>query len=326
MFKLSLAGLAVIAFALVMLPAGTAAADSAAETDMQVLEQVEVVQSIEEVETMIAELANTEYYSPELLLRYKEYKEQKEEIIFYTVSRGDTLVQIAGTYDVSVSTIKESNKIVNPNLIHPGQELEFPAVNGLLYTVAEGDQLSSLAEKFEVELETIWFANALDSDILEPGMKIVIPGARLSNPTPVKTVSPAVTSRSVDLTNVSLPGLIWPLEGRISSPFGEWRGSDYHRGLDVTGKHGTPIYAAASGTVIASGWKGTYGYMVLIEHNSEVSTLYAHASKLLVKKGDYVEQGQQIARVGSTGRSTGPHLHFELRIDGIQVNPKPHLP
>src|SRR5690554_7452613 len=104
------------------------------------------------------------------------------------------------------------------------------------------------------------------------------------------------------------------------------RGGRLHRGIDITGKTGKTIYAAASGTVVASGWRGSYGYMVEIRHNDQVSTLYAHASKLLVKRGDYVEQGQAIALVGSTGYSTGPHLHFEIRVKGKQINPITLLP
>lgn len=323
MCKLSLASLAVIVLAIVLLPMGTVAADSVETDGSQLISIVDSVQSIEEVEAMIAELANSEYYSPELFLRYKEYKEQKEEVICYTVKKGDTLYSIANTYDVSIETIIESNNISNPNLIHPGQEFSFPATSGLLYTIAEEDELSAIAEKYEVEIESIWFANALDSDNLEPGSLLIIPGAKLPQ---WKPAAARAGSSSVSYANVSLPSFIWPLQGRISSPFNAWRGTYYHRGLDITGRHGSPIYAAASGTVMASGWKGTYGYMVLVQHNSGVSTLYAHASKLLVKKGEYVEQGQLIARVGSTGRSTGPHLHFEVRINGTPVNPRPHLP
>lgn len=309
MFKLSLPAVLAMALIMALLPVGTTAA-----------------QSIEDVEAMVAELANSDYLSPDLCLLYKEYKDQREEVISYTVKKGDTLISIAAGFGVDIASIIESNGIKNPNLIHPGQKLNFPSVSGLLYTVVQGDELSALAEKYQVDLETIWFANALDSGNLEPGSKLVLPGAKLPDP-PIttKVSSRGLLASPVATLNVSVPGLIWPLLGNISSGFG-MRGSRFHRGVDITGKLGKSIYAAASGTVVASGWQGSYGYMVEIRHNDQVSTLYAHASRLLVKKGDYVEQGQAIARVGSTGYSTGPHLHFEVKVNGKQINPRSVLP
>lgn len=309
MFKLSLPALVAIVLIMALLPVGTAAA-----------------QSIADVEAMVAELANSDYLSPDLCLAYKDYKDQREEVITYIVKKGDNLISIAAEFNVSVATISASNGISNPHLIHPGQKLEFPAVTGLLYTIVEGDELSTLAEKYKVDVESIWFANALDSSVLEPGSKLVIPGATLPEPPPVTRVSSRGGSvSSVNMANVNFPGFIWPLIGNISSGFG-MRGGYFHGGIDITGKTGKTIYAAAPGTVVASGWRGTYGYMVEIQHNDEVATLYAHASKLLVKKGDFVEQGQAIARVGSTGYSTGPHLHFEVKVNGKQVNPRTVLP
>jgi murein DD-endopeptidase MepM/ murein hydrolase activator NlpD len=310
MFKLSLPGLVVLALLVaLLLPAGTAAAESVAD-----------------VEAMVAELSTAEYYSPDLCLRYKEYKDQQVEIISYIVKKGDNLISIAAAYSVSVATISASNNITNINLIFPGQKLVFPAVTGLLYTVAEGDELGAIAEKYQVDEETIWFANALDSDTLVPGNKIVLPGAKIIQSSPVKrTTSRGVATSAVNLATISMPGFIWPLQGNISSSFG-MRGRSFHGGIDITSKAGKSIAAAAPGIVIASGWRGSYGYMVEIEHCSGVTSLYAHASKLLVKKGDTVEQGQTIARVGSTGYSTGPHLHFEIVVNGSQVNPRPLLP
>ena len=306
MFKLSLTGLVAIALVMSLLPVGAVTA-----------------KSIEDVEVMIAELENSDYLSPELYSRYRDYKDQREEVITYTVEKGDNLISIAAAFGVTVASICESNGISNPHLIHPGQKLEFPGVPGLLYTVVPGDELLALANKYGVDEETIWFANALDSSELVPGTKLILPGAKLPDPPPKSKV----TSRggSVSMANVTVPGFIWPLLGNISSGFG-MRGRSFHRGIDITSKRGTTISAAASGTVVASGWRGSYGYMVEIRHNEQVATLYAHASKLLVKRGDYVEQGQAIATVGSTGYSTGPHLHFEVKVNGTHVNPRGMLP
>lgn len=275
-------------------------------------------QSIEEVEAMVAELAESDYYSPELCMRYLEYKQQRVKVVSYTVVKGDTLIGIAEKYGVSLATISESNQIENPNLIRVGQQLHFPVVTGLLYTVAQGDDLTDLAEKYEVDYETIWFANALDSRELTPGAFLVIPGAKLPNP--LLRAKP-VSRRG---SQVSC-GFIWPLLGRISSVYGMRNGS-MHRGLDITGRIGTPIYAVASGTVIRACWGGSYGYMVKLQHKSGIRTLYAHASRLNVAVGDSVNQGDVIAYVGSTGYSTGPHLHFEVIVNGCHVNPMSRLP
>lgn len=316
MFKLSLPCVVIVALLVLALPAGTVAASSEDAGDI----------SSEDVAAMVAELADEDNYSPELCFIYKEYKNQRIDTVSYTVKKGDTLISIAETYQVSVATISESNDIANPHLIFPGQELVFPAVSGLLYTVQEGDKLASLAKKYKVDIETIWSANALDSETMVPGLKLVLPGASLPAPPAYKkTVSRASVSRSVNLANVKVPGFIWPVQGRVSSGFG-MRGSFFHGGIDITGKYGTPIGAAASGTVTACGWRGSYGYMIEIQHNSQVATLYAHASKLLVSEGEEVTQGQVIAYVGSTGYSTGPHLHFELKIKGDRVNPRSYLP
>jgi len=310
MFKLGLSGCLVMALLMTVVPAGVAA-------------ESQPVDDMEDVEAMVAELASTEYFSPELYLRYKEYKDQSVDILTYTVTKGDNLYSIAEAFGVSISTISANNKISNPHLIHPGQELVFPQVSGLLYTVKEGDELEEIAKKYKVDAETIWFANALESQALEADTQLVLPGAKL--PTPPKPPMVASRSGSVSLANISMPGFIWPLVGRISSGFG-MRGSRFHAGIDITGKTGKPIVAAASGRVVSCGWRGSYGYMVQVEHNSGVATLYAHASKILVRKGDWVEKGQTIAHVGSTGYSTGPHLHFEVRVNGKQVNPRVLLP
>ena len=119
--------------------------------------------------------------------------------------------------------------------------------------------------------------------------------------------------------------LIRPVGGRITSRFGT-RSSGMHRGLDIAAPTGTPIYAAAAGTVVSSGWSDNgFGYCILISHGNGVQTLYAHCSDLYVSAGEYVSQGEHIAAVGSTGWSTGPHLHLEIRVNGSVVNPQYYL-
>ena len=121
-------------------------------------------------------------------------------------------------------------------------------------------------------------------------------------------------------------GFIRPVTGgTITSPFG-YRSSGFHKGLDIALSTGSPIYASAAGTVTFSGWNSTgYGYLVIIDHGNGFQTYYAHCSALYVSTGQYVSQGQTIAAVGSTGNSTGPHLHLEVRINGVCQNPQNYL-
>lgn len=123
----------------------------------------------------------------------------------------------------------------------------------------------------------------------------------------------------------SVSGLRWPFSGYISSTYGN-RSRDFHKGIDIAGRSGTPFVAAASGRVVEAGWSGGYGNMILIDHGNGIKTRYGHASKILVSIGQRVTKGQTIALLGSTGISTGPHLHFEVIINGNAVNPRNYLP
>ena len=136
------------------------------------------------------------------------------------------------------------------------------------------------------------------------------------------------TSRNMSQANISLGvSLIKPVNGRISSRFGANSRvrSGSHTGLDIATSTGTPIKAAASGTVTFAGWKGSYGNLLVITHSNGIQTYYGHCSKLYVSSGQKISQGQTIAAVGSTGNSTGPHLHFEIRVNGVAYNPQRYV-
>ena len=133
------------------------------------------------------------------------------------------------------------------------------------------------------------------------------------------------TKKKVDYTNTALGiALVKPVEGTITSRFGT-RSRGLHTGLDIANSKGTPIKAAATGVVTYAGYKGSYGYLVVVSHGNGIETYYAHCSRLYVSAGDTVSQGAVIAAVGSTGNSTGPHLHLEIRVNGVAKNPQNYL-
>lgn len=178
----------------------------------------------------------------------------------------------------------------------------------------------TIAEKYETELKEMSTIDNAVSKLYVAPKKVVV--AKKDSPGSVNT-STNVSNNKVNL-GISL---IKPVSGVISSRFGvrsNIRVSS-HTGLDIATSTGTPIVAAASGTVTFSGWKGSYGYLIVITHSNGVQTYYGHCSKLYATTGQKVTQGQTIAAVGSTGNSTGPHLHLEIRVNGVAYNPQNYL-
>ena len=133
----------------------------------------------------------------------------------------------------------------------------------------------------------------------------------------------AAQGQSTSATTSSA-GLIWPVSGPVTSPFG-WRWGRMHEGIDIGVSYGTPIHAAASGTVIYCGWESGYGNLTVLDHGGNLATAYGHQSSIAVSCGQHVNQGDVIGYVGSTGHSTGPHLHFEVRVNGSPVDPMGYL-
>ena len=168
------------------------------------------------------------------------------------------------------------------------------------------------------EMTSIDVADNIFKDIVDRNKPVIIPKAIVK---PKATTSSASVSAST--ANVAAAqGGIWPTTSRyISQPFGTWEWCGYHTGIDLAGRGGDPIYAYKSGLVVFAGWAGLYGNMLKIDHGNGVATWYAHCSKLYVVAGDSVEMGQKVAAEGTTGNSTGNHLHFEMRINGVAVNP-----
>ncbi|AFM02409.1 MULTISPECIES: M23 family metallopeptidase [Desulfitobacterium] len=180
-------------------------------------------------------------------------------------------------------------------------------------TLQEGQSLDDLAKKYQTTRSQILLDNP--SVIANPEATLTI---RENTVQEIPAVVEAL-SRGASLT------WSWPVSGPISSDYG-WRKGEFHHGIDFAIPHGTEILAAREGKVVKAQWIDIYGLTVLLDHGNGVQSLYAHNQKLLVRPGEWVEQGDRIALAGDTGRSTGPHLHFEIRLNGKAVDPKPYLP
>ena len=242
----------------------------------------------------------------------------KPEIIDYEVKKGETLASIASKFGVSVDSIKWSNNLKN-DLIKPGQILKIPPEEGVVHKVAAGENIYSIAKKYDVPAQNIVnfpmndFLD-LDNFTLAVGQYLFVPGGKLvEKPVPAATRFVAQIQAGVRGTS----NFIWPTSGSITQYY-VW----YHQALDIANPTAPAILAADSGTVSYAGclsWG--YGCHVILDHGNGYQSLYAHLSRYNVAAGQVVSQGQVIGIMGSTGRSTGVHLHFEIRQGGQLLNP-----
>jgi len=235
---------------------------------------------------------------------------KKEQISVYVVREGDSLSQIAKMFDVSVNTIVWANDIGNGAIIKEGQQLVILPVSGLEYTIRKGDTSAGIAKKYGGDSDEILeFNDIANASGLIAGDVIIIPGGKKA----VVRYSARSSKKVARGTNVP------SYNGYYIRPVGGGRRSQGIHGynaVDLPAPHGTPIVASASGRVIISknsGWNGGYGKYIVIEHDNGTQTLYSHNNGNIVKRGQSVVQGQVIGYIGSTGRSTGPHVHFEVR-------------
>ena len=253
---------------------------------------------------------------------------QRTSITYYTIQMGDTISTIARKFNISINTILWANNLNSSGFIKPGNQLTILPYSGIVYTVKSGDTLSEIATKFNIDTAKILSCNNLGNS-LKIGQKIIVPGAKqLAEATPITTSRPSNYTgisiikdiiKSPSTQKVSGGRMIWPTQGHNITQYYSWR----HTGVDIANHIGTPVYAAESGTVViaATGWNGGYGNTIVIDHGNGIKTRYGHSSRLLVSVGDEVEKGQEIMLMGSTGNSTGPHLHFEVLINGAHTNP-----
>lgn len=269
----------------------------------------------------------------------------RQTIIKYKIETGDSLFSIAGKFGLQPQSVLWANDDYfggDPTVtLSVGVDLTIPPTDGILYTWKEGDDLEKIANEYNAsEVKIIgWPSNHLDvtNPVVTAGSYVMIPGGWTTIKSWIQEVE--YTPRSGVTKTISGPGgcavtsgygplgstaFIWPAaQASISG----WDFSSFHKGIDIAAYVGEAVWAADSGTVVYAGWNDTgYGYMVMIDHNNGYQTLYGHMSALYVSCGQNVYQGTTIGAAGSTGKSTGPHLHFEIRKDNSFINPWYVLP
>lgn len=282
----------------------------------------------------------------------------------YVVQSGDTVASIARRFSVNVGTVIWANNLGTRAFIKPGLELKIPPISGLLLTIKSGDTIEKLAKKYQADAEEIYSVNHLNKNhALAVGDELVIPGGippetpsvptrttvavRVDVPKtniknksydiyqeltktntdtrtkPPDVIPPIAKEKGDDtVSKVVTTKLLWPTHLHVINQYYGWK----HTGVDIDGDYTDPMYASADGVVEQAGWNnGGYGLMILIDHKNGLKTRYGHASKLFVSPGDTVKRGQVIAMVGTTGRSTGTHLHFEVYSNGKRQNPLAYI-
>ena len=240
----------------------------------------------------------------------KKKKKKKKNYIQYTVKKGESLWRLSNKFNVPLYTIISANPHKSNQIIYPGDKLKIPARKGLVYKVKKGDSLSRIAREYKTNISRIWKTNGLTSSRLKVGQKLFL-----------ADVKPKPKQRYKYIKR-----FIWPFKGKITSGYG-WRRhpiykkKHFHEGIDIGARKGTRIRAIAKGVVIHAKKSGGYGRLIILRHKDGYISAYAHCSRIFARKGQLVRKGQVIASVGSSGVSTGSHLHFEIKHHKKRINP-----
>jgi len=238
------------------------------------------------------------------------------QVRYYQVQKGDTLWDISRSFNVDIQTLTSINNLNRNSILKIGQTLQIPGSGQRLHVIRPGETMWDIAARYKVSLTSLKAANPSKNPVnLKINDQLVIPSSTYQ-------VAQVTQQPSRGWTYTSL--FNWPLVGTITSGYG-WRQSGYHHGIDIAGEIGDPIKACAAGTVTFAGYKSVYGRTVVIEHPDGKETLYAHVQTIKVSQGESVARGQVIATVGMTGRTTGPHVHLEVRNNGELCNPLNYL-
>ncbi len=245
------------------------------------------------------------------------------EVVTYTVQPGDTAEKIAAHFDLQPTTLLWSNPEMEkkPDLLTVGQVLTILPIDGAYHTVEYSDTLESVAESYKVDHEAIASCtfNEIPADgELVPGLKLIVPGGTKPYKTQEVTAYEGPVPDAIQVRGY----FSWPAAGVLTQ--GYWYG---HRAIDIGAPLGTAIRTADGGFVSFAGWTDIgYGYLVVVNHQNGYQTYYAHLSNIFVQEGEVVQSAQVVGAMGSTGNSTGPHLHFEIRYNGFPTNPLISLP
>ncbi|HSA14863.1 MAG TPA: peptidoglycan DD-metalloendopeptidase family protein [Spirochaetota bacterium] len=246
---------------------------------------------------------NTDYSTPD---------ESRALVISeHVVAPGENLSAIAKQYGISIDTICGSNNLTSYDFIREGVHLKIPNKDGIIYRMKDGNNIAGIAERYRVSLEKIIAENRIENpDFVPVDAVLFIPDAKPQN-----------------IVN----GFMWPCSIRVITCGYGWRQNpfnagyrEFHQGLDIRARYEW-VRSSKYGKVTYTGWLGGYGKTIVIAHPGGWKTLYGHLSKIIVRPGQYVKQGQSIGKSGNTGRSTGPHLHFEITKYGSHTNPYSHL-
>jgi len=263
-----------------------------------------------------------------ILSPVEQANRQRDKIVIYIVQPGDTISQIAGEFGISASTILWENNLTAYSIVRPDDKLTILPVSGIRHKVAKGETISKIAKKYGVTPDSIIDFNKLASiNDINIGEQLMIPGGKKIVETPTYTLRKLYPTPSASTQKTAAATgsgrMVWPNSCRRISQYFGWR----HSGLDIACSHGVAIFAADSGRVIKAqgGWNGGYGNYIIIDHGNGLQTVYGHLSAIYVQAGESVGRGQVIGAEGTTGRSTGPHLHFEVRSGGARRNPLSYI-
>ena len=220
---------------------------------------------------------------------------QRKTIIEHTIETGDTISNIAEQYNISINTILWANDLNKNSVIQPGKKLVILPVTGILHIVKSKDTLSGISAKYKINLDKITEINKIENNKIFIGDILIIPnGKKLSSSTYIATI-PSINN-----------DFVFPCRGIVTQEL------HWYNAIDVANKCGTPIYAATNGVVQKTGYIDRGGNRIRIIYTNNIAIYYGHLSKILVKPGDTISKGQKIGLMGSTGRSTGCHLHFAV--------------
>ncbi len=275
-----------------------------------------------EEQSNFATLVQGDAVAPTGITSVEASKTKRDKIVNYVVKSGDTVSGIAAKFGLTTNSILWANNMTARSYLKPGQNLDIPPTDGIVYTVKSGDSVNALAKKYDAEVDDIIEFNKLASaSDITSGQILMLPGGKpYRAPAPIQPTKIAPVQQIFEKPKVdtNADGLIWPTTTRRISQYYHWA----HTALDIDGEFGDMIWAASDGvvtTVQHLNWG--YGYYVIIDHGGGTHTLYAHFQRIYVQQGQKVAQGDILGEMGSTGRSTGSHLHFEVRVGGKRLNP-----